>query len=79
MDSVLSVSREAYIRRVTMGRHDCNNCGQTLTDENVRLAIEDALMLEEELSFCCPSYDWHEGCKGYSIEDQKKPAYWRTA
>lgn len=39
-----------------MAKEICNNCGQELSEENIRLACEDAGMPQEELSFCCPSY-----------------------
>lgn len=60
----------------------CSNCGWNLSEENIRLAIEDyssSPLSEEEmdhLSFCCPSYSDEEGCKGYSRDDRALPAYW---
>lgn len=59
-------------------RQNCNNCGFPLTHENIRLAVEDAGLPEDELTFCCPSYLEESGCTGTAREDANKPAYWRT-
>jgi len=60
-------------------REKCNNCGWPLTEENIRLALEDASFYEQdELTFCCPSYTEEGGCKGTAKEDETLPAYWRT-
>lgn len=70
-----------------MKAEHCSNCGFPLTAENIRLAVEDAGLPQEELVFCCPSYgemadeetdEKYEACQGYSNEDRVKPAYWRT-
>ena len=46
-----------------MEKEFCNNCGQELTEENIRLACEAAGLPQEELSFCCPSYGRHTACR----------------
>ena len=66
------------------GNQTCSNCGGSLTDENIRLALDDAgedigILTHEDFdrySFCCPTYSDEGGCLGYSREDQDKPAYW---
>lgn len=62
-----------------MTKEHCSNCGQILTEENIRFALEDASgLMQEELTFCCPTYTDEKGCLGYSKEDENKPAYWST-
>ena len=38
----------------------CDYCGKELSEENIRLAREDAKLRRDELIFYCPSYDNHE-------------------
>ena len=64
----------------------CNNCDGELTEENIRLALEDAGEIPNEISslsrgeqnhytLCCPTFDGN-ACQGYCSEDRDKPAYW---
>lgn len=69
-----------------MHKEHCHCCGFPLTEENVRLAVEDAGVPQDELTFCCPSYaeqkdedgKRYEACQGYATADRDVPAYWRT-
>ena len=56
----------------------CSNCGGLLTEESIRLAVEDAGIPREELSFCCPTYSDEGGCQGWAKEDETAAAYWST-
>lgn len=56
----------------------CANCGQELTEENIRLAIEDYNGNRHDLTFCCPDYSDETGCPGYGRDDRGKMAYWYT-
>lgn len=70
----------------------CNNCGHHLSKDNIVKSLEDygaynaedmyednTIEDEAGVVFCCPSFTWEEGCKGYSKDDRELPAYWRTA
>jgi hypothetical protein len=61
-----------------MQKETCCNCGAELSDENIKLACEDAGLPQDELSFCCPSYSDQQGCQGYCKADRNLPAYWYT-
>ena len=66
-------------------KHHCSNCGQKLSEDNIRLALEDSgenpagIEDNDELeafSFCCPDYSDESGCPGYARADEDKAAYW---
>ncbi len=61
-----------------MDKERCCNCGGELTEENIKLAVEDAGLPQDELTFCCPTYTDQGGCMGFCNEDRDKPAYWST-
>lgn len=68
--------------RIAILAEECSNCGRSLTEEQIRLALEDAGEVtgeESELdhySFCCPNYSDESGCPDYSNADRSLPAYW---
>lgn len=54
----------------------CANCGGHLTEENIRLAVEDATGIPRgDLIFYCPEYA-EERCPGWAKEDETKAVYW---
>ena len=65
-------------------KYHCANCGQWLSEDNIRLALEDAGENPAEIdpdeleyySFCCPDYKDESGCPGYAPADEDKAAYW---
>ena len=65
-------------------KHHCANCGQRLSEDNIRLALEDAGTHPqgidddelEHFSFCCPDYSDESGCPGYAPADEDKAADW---
>lgn len=67
-----------------MKQEHCANCGGLLTETNIRLAVEDAGLPQDELIFCCPSYGLiddgfggtYEACQGTATSDETLPAYW---
>ncbi len=58
----------------------CSNCGQTLTDTNIALALDDMgeTDVEDTMTFFCPGYTDEHGCPGYGAEDRETMAYWYT-
>lgn len=52
----------------------CSNCGRSLTQEAVRLAVKDAGMAQKDLTFCCASYDAAGRCTGEHTDEDM--AYW---
>jgi len=61
-------------------QHTCSNCGQVLSEENIRLAMEDlgGDVAEDKITFCCPGYTDDKGCPGYGRDDRSEMAYWYT-
>lgn len=57
--------------------YKCQNCGQELTEENIRLAEAEVLVKRDQLKLYCPAYDSeHDTCPGYSTFDQSQAAKW---
>ena len=69
--------------------YHCNNCDGDLTEDNIRLALEDAgeepdiisLPDQDHYTLFCPTYREHRKnakayCLGYRDMDKDKPAYW---
>ena len=57
----------------------CRNCGYGLTEVSIALAVEDAGIVREELSFYCSTYDEERAiCPGMSRDEQEHMAYWTT-
>lgn len=65
-------------------RRYCVNCGQRLSEGNIRFALEETGENLTEIdpgeleyySFCCPDYSDESGCPGYAPADEDKAAYW---
>lgn len=59
-----------------MKRESCTNCGHTLTNKNIQLALAEANLPQDELLFFCPPYAPSEvlggdfDCQGAEGEDK---------
>ena len=59
-------------------KHKCKNCGQELSEQNIKLACEDTTLPLDEIDLYCPSYSPEtDTCPGYSKADQERSAYWQ--
>ena len=60
----------------------CSNCGNELTEENIRLALEEAKQFglrQSGMRLYCPSYNSAtDSCEGYGEGDEKRESYWRA-